>query len=201
MVGTAGRFVLTILSALTIVRLETMGHILPANKHLVAFQSYFHKLFASYTAAGLGMHMLGKRLRDSGANAEGNLLIGNGVPGTGGPVHAVVPNSLILSGGADCLDALAKGVLCMTYAHWESYVRSALARDADVKVDSVRCDLMGDLRRIRHCVLHENSRITNRTRHMQVLDWHLSEGEHLIVSDKELEDFARQIYGIAVRVG
>lgn len=55
-------------------------------------------------------------------------------------------------------------LLVFIYTYWEDEIRPKLAEAADVDIKFIRCDIMGDLRCIRNCILH--------TKAVFVSEWH-----------------------------
>lgn len=79
--------------------------------------------------------------------------------------------------GGEFEDRLAKSTLVALYSEWDEYYRPRIAKEHLVGTHSVRSDLMGDLRLIRHCIVHAKSVITDEHRRLKALDWLLKPGE------------------------
>lgn len=55
----------------------------------------------------------------------------------------------------------ARAAITFLYAYWDEQVRPKLAQVLQVAVQEIRSDIFGDLRLIRHAILHNNGIITN----------------------------------------
>ena len=49
----------------------------------------------------------------------------------------------------------ARGIIIFLFAYWEDEIRPRLARATRVETNDIRSDIMGDLRILRHVILHE----------------------------------------------
>ena len=85
-------------------------------------------------------------------------------------------------------DILAKAILVSLYAGWDEHFRVLIARSIGAKKATVRCNLMGDLRLIRNCIIHAQSIVTNEHEKCTELPW-LKDAGHLTISLKMMIDF------------
>ncbi len=79
-------------------------------------------------------------------------------------------------------DALAKSLLVVIYSEWDEYYRPNFAKALGRKKNSVRCDLLGDLRLVRNCVVHGQSIITDEHTKVRHLAWQLAPGRLVVTS-------------------
>lgn len=94
---------------------------------------------------------------------------------------------------------IAKAFICIIYSLWDETYRNLIAEDAQVDQKQVSADLMGDLRKIRHCVIHSKSMITKEHEKIKVLTWNLQPGE-LIITQKMFADLIIHINEMPVGI-
>ena len=80
-------------------------------------------------------------------------------------------------------DITAKAFITSIYSLWDELYRYEMAKEIGVKKNAVKCDLMGDLRLIRNCIVHNKSVITNEEKRLKELEWELSPGPLNITED------------------
>jgi hypothetical protein len=78
---------------------------------------------------------------------------------------------------------MAKAFLCTLYALWDESCRPALAQLGGYEPSDVKAPLMGDLRKIRHCILHNKSKIPKSGLAFEVLAWPDMAGELVVTRD------------------
>jgi hypothetical protein len=78
---------------------------------------------------------------------------------------------------------MGKAFLCMLYAQWEEACRPTLAKVMRCEPGNIRAPLMGDLRKIRHCILHNKSRISENGLGLEVLPWRVAASELVVTRD------------------
>ena len=83
----------------------------------------------------------------------------------------------------DFADVLAKALLVEIYSDWDEYFRPRFATTIGAKKNKVRCELLGDLRHIRNCIVHDRSVLAAKHTRLARLRWHLSPGPMLITQD------------------
>jgi len=88
-------------------------------------------------------------------------------------------------------DALAKSLIVTIYSEWDEFYRPRFAKSIDVKKNSVMCPLIGDIRIIRNCIIHDNSVLKEKDTKLGTLDWNLSPGD-LVISQRMFEIFIKQ---------
>jgi hypothetical protein len=89
---------------------------------------------------------------------------------------------------------LGKSLLCLIYTLWDETYRHRIATVANIDAGTIIAPLMGDLRKIRHCVIHDKSEISEKGMNFEVLTWPLAPGK-LVITQKmfnELNDHIRR---------
>jgi hypothetical protein len=89
-------------------------------------------------------------------------------------------------------DKIAKSFMTAMYSEWDELYRPRIEAAAGVKKNTAKCDLMGDLRQIRHCVVHKKSVLSRKHTKLRELKWKLSPGE-LRITDDMFETLINQI--------
>lgn len=94
---------------------------------------------------------------------------------------------------------IAKAFVCTIYSLWDETYRNLIAENAQVDQKQVYADLMGDLRHIRHCIIHSKSTITKEHEKIKVLSWNLQPGA-LVITQKMFADLINQINEMPVGI-
>ena len=94
-------------------------------------------------------------------------------------------------------DTLAKAVLVYVYAEWEEHYRIKYAKSIGTNKGSVCCDLMGDLRRVRNCIVHAQSIVTNEHERRTVMQWPKCSG-NLKITFQMMTQFFSQVTHLEV---
>lgn len=94
---------------------------------------------------------------------------------------------------------IAKAFVCTIYSLWDETYRNLIAQDAQVDQKKVSADLMGDLRHIRHCIIHSKSEITKEHEKIKVIKWILLPGE-LIITESMFKDLIDEINKMPVAI-
>ena len=92
-----------------------------------------------------------------------SLFIGTGHPDKGN-VHSEVQMAEAVKNSqkdGPFSDAVAKSLLVSIYSEWDELFRHRFAAEVGAKAEDVSCDLMGDLRWVRHWIVHNKYRIDN----------------------------------------
>ncbi len=177
--------------------------IMKTSSSLADFQNRCQELFTCFTFAALGLKQIaeGFRPRLTG-DPNQKLYIGSGHPDEG-LAHSQMKMPVIVAhsekNGA-FTDILAKALIVLMYAEWDEMFRHNMARELDVKAGVLKSDLMGDLRHVRHWVVHNKSRVDAKYKSMKILTWPLAEGEVLNISEEMLANLMDHINGMMVRV-
>ena len=78
---------------------------------------------------------------------------------------------------------VCKSLLCTIYSLWDETYRHKIAKAAGVEASTLTVPLMGDLRKIRHCILHNKSTIPETGYQFEVLAWKLAPGALTITAE------------------
>ncbi|MDK9362598.1 hypothetical protein [Lelliottia wanjuensis] len=71
---------------------------------------------------------------------------------------------------------LSKALLCTIYSLWDEIYRHKIAKVIDHDVGEIVAPLMGDLRKVRICIIHKKSVIPIEGMPFEVLSWKLKPG-------------------------
>jgi len=81
-------------------------------------------------------------------------------------------------------DRIAKAMFVTLYAEWDERFRKMIATECGVAAKQIKSDLMGDVRLVRHWIVHNKS-VVNKKRHdLKVLPWQFDAGELKITADR-----------------
>jgi len=72
---------------------------------------------------------------------------------------------------------LIKLTICAIYCLWDEVFRHRVSDVIGIKAENIVCPLMGDLRKIRHCILHHKSIIPDKGITFEKLEWSLLPGK------------------------
>lgn len=72
---------------------------------------------------------------------------------------------------------LIKLTICAIYCLWDEVFRQRVSDVTGIKAENIVCPLMGDLRKIRHCILHHKSIIPEKGITFEKLEWSLLPGK------------------------
>ncbi|WP_116867495.1 hypothetical protein [Pseudomonas syringae] len=91
------------------------------------------------------------------------------------------------------VNEICKSLLCSIYSLWDETYRHKISKAAGVEASTLIAPLMGDLRKIRHCILHNKSTIPENGYQFEVLDWKLAPGALAITAEmfREFIDMIR----------
>ena len=96
----------------------------------------------------------------------------------------------------------AKALVVFMYHLWDENFRNRMAKIISVPKRQVKCALMGDIRKIRHLIIHKNSVVPqNFSAKIEFLSqiWDLEPGE-LIITEKMIHSLMEQINAIRVQI-
>lgn len=83
---------------------------------------------------------------------------------------------------------IRKSLLCTMYSLWDELYRHRVAAACNMEAKDLICPLMGDMRKIRHCIIHHKSIVPEDGISFEVLDWQLSPGR-LVITHEHFLDF------------
>ncbi|NCT71895.1 MAG: hypothetical protein GXC75_13210 [Xanthomonadaceae bacterium] len=89
---------------------------------------------------------------------------------------------------------LVLGQMCLVsiYAFWEVRTRNELAEVLGISLDGVRSDLFGDIRLLRHMLLHRAGKADGSANRLKILKW-CSPGELIVVDRPRLREVINRI--------
>lgn len=153
------------------------------------FINAFDEFVFCMVFASQGIALKGSQLRNSNVGNDHQTWIGSNLPQKP-KMHARI-NTF------ECIEkcekdgyfssTLSKSLLCTMYSLWDEEYRHRLADATGLEAKYIECPLMGDLRKIRHCVIHQKSIIPDGGFQFEVLDWRLPQGELRITCEMFLE--------------
>ncbi|EMB9114840.1 MULTISPECIES: hypothetical protein [Klebsiella pneumoniae complex] len=95
---------------------------------------------------------------------------------------------------------LAKSLLSIMYSLWDEVYRHRLAKVTGLDAQYIECPLMGDLRKIRHCIIHNKSIVPDNGIRFEALEWLLPPREELVVTYKMFLELNDGIRGDKMRI-
>ncbi len=80
------------------------------------------------------------------------------------------------------------GKMCVItiYQYWEDYFRPEIARQLGVKRDDIVSDIMGDLRLIRHSIVHHGGVALKEVENCKILQW-FREGDEISIDENKFK--------------
>ena len=196
------------------VSLKCASHIPPklvdkAIAALEAFRSDCQSHFCAFCGAINGRTLAYERFKAVMKSPTNMVSVGTGFPDSeqrpGESTIAQLRQGDLLDGlkpGGVFEDRHAKAFMVMIYHRWDEFFRHLIAESLSVSKDSIECDMMGDIRHVRHTIIHHDSEITQETMDELILlprVWRLSVGT-LTLSEGMLHLLMEQINAICVRV-
>lgn len=94
---------------------------------------------------------------------------------------------------------LTKALLCMIYSLWDEIYRHKIAEASSCEPSEIFCPLMGDLRKIRHCIMHHKSIVNDNSIEFEFLNWTLPSGP-LIITYEMFREFNDAIRGGGMQI-
>lgn len=157
--------------------------------------------FACFLFASKGIENLREIIRSQSSPPNARLFISETDPTSKRATATILVADAIKKMEADgeYFDRIAKALHVLLYSRWDEYYRKEVGRVIGVAGDQVRCDLMGDLRHIRNCIVHAKSIITKEHNKIKCLCWDLKPG-HFSITKRMLADFIEQTHTMTVYV-
>jgi hypothetical protein len=165
------------------------------------FQQYCQKLYICYSFAVLGLEEQSKKFSKLKPDMSKSLIVGKGNPDDGN-WHGSMNIGEFLSAShrsGSFSDTIAKSFLTSIYSSWDEVYRHQISEENGVNPKSVKSDLMGDLRLIRHCIVHKKSILTDEVKKLKELTWKLPTG-YFQVSGEMFQSLIEQINKMIVRI-
>ena len=156
----------------------------PPSQAIVDFQSSCQKYFVCYSFSVNGLEDNALKLASITVDREKLLIVG-AHPDTGHWHAKIKIQEAIDSSQQDSVfaDKIAKSFITAMYSEWDEYYRHRLAEEVGVPAGTLKCDLMGDLRLIRHCIVHNKAIITDEQTRIKQLGWPLIPGSLSVTRD------------------
>lgn len=168
---------------------------------IVDFQISCQKYFICYTFAESGLSGFANKLASDSPDRDSRLFVGSGHPNIG-HTHAMIGIGEAIdssqTNGAFS-DKIAKSFITAIYSEWDEIYRQKLALESRTDAKLLKCDLMGDIRLVRHCIVHKKSKVTDEHTKIKELKWSLSPGI-LVVTKEMFSMLIDQINQMLVRV-
>ncbi|MEM7790387.1 MAG: hypothetical protein AAF546_03205 [Verrucomicrobiota bacterium] len=157
------------------------------------------KHYACFALASGGMESNRKVLK--GSPPEAHAFFSDRDPREGGVTAALKIKDLLRYSkkGGEFQDTLAKSTVVVIYSEWEEFFRPRIARIHGVSLGGVESPLMGDIRRVRNCIVHDRSVLAEKHTKLDVLDWHLKVGK-LVIDQGMLKRVIEQIREIKIGI-
>jgi len=73
--------------------------------------------------------------------------------------------------------------LVTIYSYWEDHYRAQIAQIKGITKDEIKSDVMGDIRQLRHSIIHNRGTATKEVENCKVLKW-FNEGDEVFVSEQ-----------------
>ncbi len=86
------------------------------------------------------------------------------------------------------------GNMCIIviYQYWEDYFRIEVARNLGKEKDDISSDIMGDLRLLRHSIIHHESVALKEVENCKLLRW-FKEGDEIFIDEDKFKDIISHI--------
>jgi hypothetical protein len=169
---------------------------------LSAFQVLCHEYYTCYVFAASGMEKVVATLPfDPEKYPNQKIYIGHTHPDEGMPQSSMSAAKAVSGAKRDgeFQDILCKALLIRIYAEWDERYRHQIAEEFSVDAKQVLSDLMGDLRRVRHWIVHSKSTIEQDASKILVLPWKLTSGNVLHVTSGMFRELADCINNMQVK--
>lgn len=116
---------------------------------------------------------------------EQKLFIGSGHPDQGQAHSKISLKDAVTHSQKNGMfsDMIAKAIIVTVYSEWDELYRHKIAHEVEADAKNVASDLMGDLRIVRHWIVHKKSVIDKDHTKIKILPWPLSFGEELKISN------------------
>jgi hypothetical protein len=175
---------------------------MPVSPAMVAFKNDCQKYFVCYVFAVAGLAKEAAWFASLNPERDKELLVGAGAHPDDGIVQASIKIGDMLDhsarGGAFG-GMIAQAFIVAIYAVWEEVYRPMVAKEQGVEKNAISCDLMGDVRLVRNCIVHRRSIVKNEGSKLRLLRWTLPPGP-LEISDEMLRVFIDQVNTMQARV-
>jgi hypothetical protein len=174
---------------------------MPSHPLLAEFQKECQSVFACYVFATRGIEDAKKMIVSTSPPKGAHVFISDVDPNEQRAAATLLAEDLVqmMQHDGDFCDTIAKSLLVLLYARWDEYYRPLFAKEIGADSKKVRCNLLGDLRYIRNCIVHAKSVITNEHTKLKVLSWSIAPGP-LVVTKEMLTVFVEASHHLIVEV-
>lgn len=154
-------------------------------KSLNEFKEFTRRIHNSYALVNSGLELLGERIRNADEfDAVGSYEI---IDEESAQIISSLPNFHIVSGlkkDGPISQLVAHGLISWIYYAWEDRFREMIAKEMGIETDHVMCDLMGDIRTLRHKIAHNLGSLGQEVKKFKVITW-LKEG-HITLKTSDM---------------
>src|SRR5712691_2310459 len=135
---------------------------MPNSQAITEFQLSCQKYFTCYVVASQGLRERADKIAALAPDRSKTIYVGRGHPDEGNRQGSINIGEFLDHSAQDGLfsDQIAKSFVTAMYSEWEELYRHKVASEAGVSQEAVRCNLMGDLRLVRICIVHGKSVVT-----------------------------------------
>lgn len=173
-----------------------------AVQELIAYAEATFGLFHD-AAAGFGhfssqiSSLVDQEIKDGVARANAlslPLIYKDGEPVSGTPLHRSTLGEVIDRCAPHGPNESFLGNMCVVslYTFWELESRHRISEALEIPLNNVKSDLFGDLRWLRHAVLHKHGRASIEVENSKVLKWFKS-GDKIVIDRERLKQVVTQI--------
>ena len=168
---------------------------------LADFQKECQSMFACYVFATRGVEHAKGMITSSPPPKGARVFISEVDPNVKRATATLLAEDLVemMKHDGEFFDAIAKSLLVFLYSKWDEYYRPLFAKDVGTDPKNVKCNLLGDLRLIRNCIIHAKSIITNEHTKLKVIPWTLAPGQ-LVITRETLTSFTEATHNLVVEV-
>ena len=176
---------------------------------LEEFRTECHKQYFAFNGVVNGRQLAYERFKSTMTELDKKISIGTAFPDSeqlpGKSTIAHMSQGELLEGlkrGGEFENQHAKAFVVLIYHLWDENFRDRIASVMSVPKKQVECILMGDIRQIRHLIIHKNSVVPqNFSAGLEFLPqiWNLKPGK-LIITEKMVHSLMEQINAIRVQI-
>ena len=157
------------------------------SNELKKFQERCHQYFTCFTFATKGLENVAEKFKPYILeDQDPKLFIGSGHPDEGKAHSKISLKDAVIHSQKNGMfsDMIAKAIIVTIYSEWDELYRHKIAHEVNLDSKNVASDLMGDLRIVRHWIVHNKSVIDKDHTKIKILPWPLRFGEELKISNE-----------------
>ncbi|MDB9510120.1 hypothetical protein PN499_02715 [Kamptonema animale CS-326] len=170
---------------------------------LSIFKKRCHEYHTCLIFATMGLENIADTFRQSIVEDEDpDLFLVSGNPNENKPHSQIKLKKALMYSQRDgrFSDTLSKSMIVAIYTEWDEVFRQRIAAELESEAKNVMCDLMGDLRFVRHWIVHNKSTVDKNHTKIKVLPWHLHQGQELKVSSQMFSDIINCVNFMSVKI-